>query len=309
MRVLVLSNMRPGTASPERGRFVRDQVQALRAIEGLDVELCEISPGPRSLLSAFAQLRRRFAGRRFDVVHAHFSLTALPAFAVKAKVRGVTLHGTDVTHHRTRLVTRAVLPLIDVVIAVSQPLAEALPGAAARRRAAVIPCGVDLHRFRPIPRKEARAKLGLDPRQPCLLFPADPARRGKRHDLALSLSKAAGVPLLRLGGVPPERVPLLINASNAVIVPSETEGFGLAVLEALACEVPVLATPVGVHPDALEGVDGALCAPFDLNVWLAALKPHLHEPDPRISGRRRAEAYSAERMALALAQRWRECSG
>ncbi len=58
--------------------------------------------------------------------------------------------------------------------------------------------------------------------------------------------------LLTLGAVAPERVPLWVNASNAVLVPSEREGFGLAVLEALACDVPVLATPVGVHPEALR---------------------------------------------------------
>lgn len=309
MRVLVLSNMRPDSAHPERGRFVRDQVQALRAIEGLDVELCEISPGPRSLLGAIGGLRRRFRGRRFDVVHAHFSLTALPALAVEAGVRGVTLHGTDVTHPRTRQVTRALLPLMDIVIAVSDPLAAALPGAAARRRATVIPCGVDLGRFKPISRERARSELGLDTDQPCLLFPADPARAGKRHDLALQLAQAAGVPLLCLGGIAPERVPLLVNAASAVVVPSDAEGFGLAVLEALACEVPVLATPVGVHPAALAAVPGTLCAPFDLDLWLQALGPHLADPDPRVAGRPRAEAYSAERMAQAVARRWRESSG
>ena len=39
-------------------------------------------------------------------------------------------------------------------------------------------------------------------------------------------------------------------------MPSGHEGFGLAVLEALACDVPVLATPVGIHPEALRGRRG-----------------------------------------------------
>ncbi len=51
-------------------------------------------------------------------------------------------------------------------------------------------------------------------------------------------------------------MPLWVNAANAVLVPSEREGFGLAVLEALACDVPVLATPVGIHPEALASVAG-----------------------------------------------------
>ena len=48
------------------------------------------------LAAAAAQLRRRWRGERFDVVHAHFGLTAWPALAVPAHVRVVTLHGTDV---------------------------------------------------------------------------------------------------------------------------------------------------------------------------------------------------------------------
>lgn len=304
MRALVVSNMQADTDHPERGRFVRDQVRALAALPDLEVELFEFPPGARALAAAHAGLRRKRLA--FDVVHAHFSLSALPAFAVPAAARGLTLHGTDVVHPRTRQATRALLPAIDLLVAVSQPLAQQLPGAAARRRARVIPCGVDLERFRPIPRAQARAALGLPADGPRLLFPADPRRPAKRHDLALALAHAAGVPLLSLGGVDPERVPLFVNAANAVIVPSEREGFGLAVLEALACDVPVLATPVGIHAAALDGLPGTLCAQFALGAWLAALQHPLRSPDPRVCGRERAAAFSAERMAVELAQAWRE---
>ncbi len=61
------------------------------------------------------------------------------------------------------------------------------------------------------------------------------------------------MPLLALGNVPPSDVPLCVNAANAVLVPSEREGFGLGVLEALACDVPVLATPVGIAPGGALG--------------------------------------------------------
>ena len=62
--------------------------------------------------------------------------------------------------------------------------------------------------------------------------------------------------LITLGATAPDHVTLAINAANAVLVPSDAEGFGLAVLEALACDVPVLATPVGVHAEALAGHRG-----------------------------------------------------
>jgi glycosyltransferase involved in cell wall biosynthesis len=163
---------------------------------------------------------------------------------------------------------------------------------------------VDLDRFRPLPRAEARARLGLDPEEPFLLFPADPARPEKRHDRALEA--AAGARVHALGRVAPEEVPLWINAANAVLVPSEREGFGLAALEALACDVAVLATPVGVAPLVLGGVPGTLCAPWDLERWRAALAAPLAEADPRVPGRDRAALFSSRRMAERVAAAWSE---
>jgi glycosyltransferase involved in cell wall biosynthesis len=303
VRALVVSNMLPDAAHPERGRFVRDQVAALAALPGVDVELHELAPGGRALARAPAALRRAHHGR-YDVVHAHFGLTAWPSFAVPARVRALTLHGTDVRHPRTRLATLAALRFVAVLGVASEPLARELP-ARARRRAVALPCGVDMERFVPIARTRARAELGLDPDDACLLFPADPARAEKRHDRAAALARAAGVELHALGGVAPERVPLWVNAANAVVIPSEREGFGLAALEALACDVPVLATPVGIHREALEGVAGTLCEPFALDRWSLALAPHLAAADPRVPGRGCAERYSAPAMAARVEAAWR----
>ncbi len=323
--------MLPDATHPERGQFVRDQVDALRRLDGVDVECYELAPGPRSLARGALDLRRRYGGEQFDVVHAHYGLTAWPALAVKARVRALTVHGTDVSHPRTRLLTRAAIGRMDILAAVSEPLAERVPagrggcgggrghggrgrgggatGPARDRRSRavqVLPCGVDLDRFHPIPRTDARARLGLDSGQPpFVLFAADPSRPEKRCDRARELAQAAGVELRALGAVAPELVPYWVNASHAVLVPSEREGFGLAVLEALACDVPVLATPVGVHPEALAGVRGTLCAPFELGAWRAALESHLHVADPRVAGRAHAEPFSAARMAERVAAAWR----
>jgi teichuronic acid biosynthesis glycosyltransferase TuaC len=220
-------------------------------------------------------------------------------------VHALTVHGTDVIHPRTRMLTGAVLGRIDLLAAVSSSLAQELPGRAARARTQVLPCGVDLERFHPLPRSTARMQLGLDPERPYLLFPADPMRTEKRHDRALALARSLDVELLTLGAVPPNRVPLWVNAVNAVVVPSEREGFGLAVLEALACDTPVLATPVGIHTDALRHVDGTLCAPFDLVRWSAALEPHLTEPDSHVNGHTSAARFSAQAMAVRVAAAWR----
>jgi teichuronic acid biosynthesis glycosyltransferase TuaC len=304
VRALVVSNMLPDPAHPARGRFVRDQVKALRGLDGLDVELYEFPPGPRALLRAGVALRRRYGrSAQLDVVHAHFGLTGWPALAVPAKVRALTMHGTDLADPRSRLATRAVLGAIDLPAAVSPELLGRIPGRAAAR-AEVLPCGVDTDRFRAMPRAQARSELGLPARAPVVLFPADPARAEKRFDRARAVAERAGAELIVLEGVEPERVPLFVNAAAAVLVTSVREGFGLAVLEALACDVPVLATPVGIHREALEGVQGTLCAPFDTERWAEALALQLQAEDPRVAGRASAERFSAAAMAAQVRDAW-----
>jgi glycosyltransferase involved in cell wall biosynthesis len=139
--------------------------------------------------------------------------------------------------------------------------------------------------------------LGLEPDGRYLLFPADPARRVKRHDRALEVARLAGAELLSTAEVDPAEMPAWINAAAAVIVTSESEGFGLVALEALACGVPVLSTPVGIAPVAVSGTDGCLVAPFDAEAWAAAARAHLEAADPRVDPDPAAATFSAERMA------------
>ncbi len=92
-------------------------------------------------------------------------------------------------------------------------------------------------------------------------------------------------------------MPDWVNAANAVLVTSQNEGFGLVAVEALACDVPVLSTPVGVAPALLRGIEGCLAEPFDPDRWAELARGHLDSPDPRVAGRQRARWFSAELMA------------
>jgi glycosyltransferase involved in cell wall biosynthesis len=305
VHALIVTNMYPTPERPEYGRFVHDQVEALRRRCDVEIELFAFPPGLRAYPAAARELRRRYGRRRprFDVVHAHFGLTAWPALLARLGPVVVTLHGNDLFHPRSNRITRAALPFTALPAAVSREFSENLPGAGTTRRVAVLPVGIDLERFRPIPRWEARERLGLDPDGPYLLFPHDPARPLKRFDRAQEA--AEGTRLLQMGRVAPDEVPYWINACNAVLVPSQAEGFGLSVIEAIACGVPAFGTPVGIHPVALDGIEGAYCAPWDRDTWRAALRPHLEAADPRVDGRRRAELFSADRMAARVVAAWR----
>ena len=296
MRVLVVTNLWPTPERPASGGFVRDQVEALREIDGIDLELFTFGVGARAYLDAARELRRRYADERFDVVHAHYGLAGWSSLAVRGAPHVVTFHGTDLQHPKVGPLSRILANRISLPAPVSATLARAaLPHP--KRRIAILPCGVNLDRFAPMARRTARERLGLDPGRPYLLFPADPARPEKRHDRARTLAEHVGVDLLHYERRAPEEVPLLINAANAVLVTSEREGFGLAALEALACEVPVLSTDVGIAKLALDGIAGTHCDEFDADMWELVLRENLAAEDPRVDGRARAALFDRNRLA------------
>ena len=283
LRLLVVSNMAPDERSPQRGSFVRDQVDGLRAA-GADAELLEFPPGRSQYRPAVARIRRALRTGRFDLVHAHYGLAGWCAALAGARPLAVTFHGTDVRHPLVGPLSRLLARRADLIGVVSRDLFAARDGRSGVRRApgrtAILPCGALLGRFGPLPQAHARERLGLDPNARLLLFPADPRRPEKRFDRAADVAGRAGAELVSAGGIEPDRMPLWINAASAVLVTSDYEGFGLAAVEALACGRPVLSTPVGIGPALLSGVDGCLVAPFDADRWAEVARRHLDADPP-----------------------------
>ncbi len=308
MRVLVVTNFVPDAAAPQRGRWVLDQVDEIRR-HGVEADVFSFPRGSRHYIPAALRLRRLLRRETFDLVHVHYGLTAWSALLAGARPLVVTFHGTDVRHPVVGPLSRRLAPRADLVATVSRALfgpEDGRPGLPHVPGSAVLPCGPDLNRFRPLPRDRARSELGLDPDGHYLLFPANPDRAEKRADHAAELALACGAKLLTGGSIEPERMPLWVNAANAVLVTSDYEGFGLACVEALACNVPVLSTPVGIAPFALAGIAGTLCAPFELTRWHDVLQTHLAGADPRVDGVARAASLSAERMAERTIVAYRE---
>lgn len=307
MRVLVVTNFMPDESAPQRGRWVRDQVDETRK-RGVEVDLFEFPPGRSEYLPATRRLRSLLRQRRFDLVHAHYGLAGWVARLAGARPLLVTFHGTDVRHRLVGHLSRRLAWRADLVAGVSRALFEpedGRPGLPDVPGAAVLPCGPALDDFAPAPRRVARRALRLDPETPFLFFPANPARPEKRGDRAAELAAACGAELRTGGSIDPDLMPIWLNAANAVLVTSDYEGFGMAAVEALACNTPVLSTPVGIAPYALAGIDGCLCAPFDVETWAPVARRHLEAANPRVTGFYRAETLSAERMAERVIEAYR----
>ena len=141
-------------------------------------------------LSEFAcgvQRYRLLTGRRYDLIHAHYWLSMrtglhfqarwqaplVAQFHTLAQLKNRVARDDAEREHQVRFdVERAVIDQADRVVAVSatdRRQMETLYGACPRK-IAVVPGGVDLHRFRPGPRDAARAALGLSREAEVLLF-------------------------------------------------------------------------------------------------------------------------------------------
>ncbi|HUL50887.1 MAG TPA: glycosyltransferase, partial [Gemmatimonadales bacterium] len=198
LRVLVVTNMYPTPQTPAFGAFVETEVNAIRRLDGGAAAVVElVFVNGREHLAAYLrapyQIREIVRRRNIDVVHAHYGLTGFVA-AFHDVPLVVTFHGDDLWGTRTpsggistksrvaRWFSYSVASRADAIICHSEELRSALPRAADRARAHVIPMGVDTNRFTPGKREAARQRLGQPTDQRLVLFPVSAMQPVKRLD-------------------------------------------------------------------------------------------------------------------------------
>ena len=208
--------------------------------------------------------RVRRLSRQYDLVHAQYGSACgyVSSFAAGRKVlwlRGTDLVGLDAggVRHRAHAVlnrwfTRRSLRAYDRIMVVSRRMEDGVRQLCPTADVEVLPDGIDLHTFRPMDRQEARRQLGEgDDESPWVLFSSvsGAASPIKRVPLALETirrvqTRRPEVKLKLLTGQTHDRVPLWVNASDAVLLTSTQEGWPNIIKESLACNVPFVATDV-----------------------------------------------------------------
>lgn len=244
--------------------FFETQVEALNR-QGVSCTTVSLPPRPedgRSLL-AYGDLYRRLLSRattEFDLVHANYGLVGPLALAQPRRPVVLTLWGSEIMGAAGWLdaVSAWTARRSDAVVAPSTAISERLDC-----EHHVVPFGVDTDLFRPIPRADARDRLGWNRDADIVLFPYPPSRTIKNYPLAETVVERISdeVVLKTMDGIPYEKVPLYMNASDAVLVTSRRESGPMVVKEATACGVPVVSTNVGFVADVLDGViHSAVCS-------------------------------------------------
>jgi L-malate glycosyltransferase len=170
---------------------------------------------------------------------------------------------------------------------------------------------IHVSNFRPVKRVEAVVQIFDRVRQQ---VPTRLLLVGDGPDLAAALRTARelGIShLVRALGAQ-EEVLSLLSASDVFVLPSSQESFGLAALEAMACEVPVVASRVGGLPEVIDhGITGYLHAPEALDEMAASVvklltDPAHHREVGRAACRRVREHFCAERVVPMYEDFYRE---
>jgi N-acetyl-alpha-D-glucosaminyl L-malate synthase BshA len=220
-----------------------------------------------------------------------------------------TLHGTDITlvgsDSSFAETVGFCIDQSDGVTAVSESLkADTYKGLPVHADIRVIPNFLDCSIHRRVGARDLRARLAPDGQavvmhvsnyRPVKRIPAVVEVFAKiRREVASTLvlvgsgpELAGGLALARALGVADDvkavgdqaDVRWFLSAADVFLLPSATESFGLAALEAMACEVPVIASRVGGLPEVIEdGVSGYLCDPDDLDGMAARGVALLSDP-------------------------------
>jgi teichuronic acid biosynthesis glycosyltransferase TuaC len=286
IRVLMITTGWPMPGQIQTTHFIKRQAEFLRAA-GVQVEVFHFRgrASPLNYLRAWIRIQPRLRGRRFDLVHAQWGQSGLLALPKRLPLvvtyRGHDLHGIVRPNGRQTVqgrilqwLCRVVARRADAVLLVSAHMKQFLE---AGTPFYVVPSGLDLALFRPIPREEARRHLGWPLDRPLVLFAGNPELARKRYALAQKavelVSRHMPVQLIVAWGQPHAEMPYLMSGCDALVFTSRQEGSPNVVKEALACNLPVVSVPVGDVAERLRGIAGCeLCEDEGPDTIAAALE-------------------------------------
>ena len=245
MHVLFVASYNSGHFAP----FVMEQAQALQRL-GCEVDFfAVIGKGPLGYLRNLHDLKVITRAFQAELIHAHYGLSGLLATLQHIVPVVVTYHGSDLNEPLVRPFSQLAMRRADWNIRVFGPEAK-------RPNETLLPCGIDLPTG-----KEQLPPDVLQPGRKHILFAG--AFDNPVKDAALAkqaVAPVADAQLIELRGFTREQVYALMQACDALLLTSRSEGSPQVIKEAMACGLPIVTTNVGDVALRLQNLDGCFIA-------------------------------------------------
>jgi glycosyltransferase involved in cell wall biosynthesis len=311
-------------ASPENPSFqpfVRSQIESVARL-GHDIYVYSVD-GPRSgknYITRIPNLIKHVSKLKPDIVHAHYAYCGFTALGtvgmcpLVTSIMGDEVLGRFEVDGRKMAFSYAQYPLAKLVVMSSKRVivkSREMAKHSLSYKTYVIPNGVDFSIFRPRPSLEVRQELGLDTESIYLLFPCDPKNTVKRFELAVKVSQflnrkyGLANTLLHMRDKSQADLVKYMNAANAMVFTSWSEGSPNVVKEAMACNLPIVSVPVGDVLEILDGTDNCAVVWDDPKIMAESLH-RIISNGQRSTGRDRIRHLRMDKVALRIERVYHE---
>ena len=311
MRVLTVTNMFPTEEMPQFGIFVDEQVNSIREL-GHDVDVLFVNPKAgilrhKAYLIGVPRLWQALRARQYDLIHAHYVFSGMIARAQRSTPLVLTHHGPELVDRWQRPICRWTRGWADETILVAGWMVPEL----GLEDVHVIPCGVNFSLFQPMDRREACQRLNLDPERRYILFAGNTWDDRKRFGLVEEAFRILSgdeldVELLVVCGKHHEEVPAYMNAGDVLAMASLSEGSAQVVKEAMACNLPIVATDAGDNWEVLGDTPGCFRTSADPRDIAARLRDAI-SPTKRTDGRQRVRRFGLDAVARSVVDVYEVC--
>lgn len=281
--------------------FIMEQVDALKSL-GHDVQYVTAKKGGiEGYVELYRNLRKAIREIQPDIVHAHYGICGLIANLQRQVPVVTTYPGSDINNKKVRPISVIAMRLSKYNLFMSKRQIAKVKRYAKPGKTEIVRYGILSDLFVEQDKAKARKTMGLDADKNYVLFSSKFTRLGKDPDLAkAAVALVDNAELLPLtGGYTKEEMVSLMNAVDAAIVTSKSEGSPQFTKEVMACACPIVSVDVGDVAEQVEGLEGCYIAKTREPEELAELlkkaiafgktKGHQHIKDMRLDNVQVAE--------------------
>jgi teichuronic acid biosynthesis glycosyltransferase TuaC len=327
MKVLfVASGKENGSVSP----IIENQGKSLKHA-GVNIQYYIINnKGMYGYIKHVYSMRLFLKYNNFDIIHAHYGLTAIVALLAKRQEKLiVSFMGDDIvgSNRISGSVTRISILAASLNIFLSRFFysytivkSEEMRKKISHNKVSLIPNGVNLEIYKPVDRETSCKNCGINPDSHLVIFVSSPLRVEKNYNLVKESVKKTdyrNIILKTLTGHSQEELCYYYNAADVLVLTSFHEGSPNVIKEAMACNCPIVTTKVGDVEWVIGNTNGCYFSSFDPDDFSKNLKKALDfsEKNGRTKGRDRIiekglDSESVAKQIIAIYKRVLEkCAG